>query len=205
MSAISDLRELFASDFAVDVDYNAENSRKVVDLFKVVRDLDIYYRIDEVFKGTWMDDDTDCAYDIDNWQYFGIRQGYTYILDGNWGEDDPLTVTEFEKIVVAAQEEAQRGVAVSNTLNADLVISGGVVIVNYKDGSTYHLEHDGKATFDVTNRTVITERTFLKDGQPAYERVIVKLENLESVQSDTLKLTVNEDGTKVDFTTTFTL
>jgi hypothetical protein len=45
----------------------------------------------------------------------------------------------------------------------------------------------------------------VKDGQPAYERVTVKLESLDNIQSDTLKLTVLEDGAKVDFTTTFTL
>lgn len=127
---------------------------------------------------------------------------------GAWSDDKPLTVREFEEIVVAAQKEAQNVSSVlsaSETLSGDLVISGGVVVINYKDGSTYHLEHDGKATFNVASRVVITERTFLKDGQPAYERVTVKLESLESIQSDNLKLTVNKDGTKVDFTTTFTL
>lgn len=205
MSAISDLRELFASGFAVDVDYNEAKSREVIDLFKVVRDLGIHYRIVETFKDTWMTPEGDDAYVIDNWQYFGIHDCYTYLSDGNWTDDEALTVADFKRIVLAAQEEAQRGVAVSNTLDGDLVISGGIVVINYKDGSTYHLEHDGKATLNVANRSVITERTFLKDGQPAYERVIVKLESLESVQSDNLKLTVNEDGTKVDFTTTFTL
>lgn len=208
MSAISKLQDLFNSNFAVDVDYNEANSRKVIDLFEVVRDLGIDYRIDEAFKDTWMTDEANDAYCLNNWQYFGILDGNTFLSDGRWGDDEPLTVREFEEIVVSAQKEAQNVSSVlpaSDTLDGDLVISGGVVVINYKDGSTYHLEHDGKATFNVASRVVITERTFLKDGQPAYERVTVKLESLESVQSDNLKLTVNEDGTKVDFTTTFTL
>ena len=208
MSAISKLQDLFNSNFAVDVDYNEVNSRKVIDLFEVVRDLGIDYHIDEAFKDTWMTDEANDAYCLNNWQYFGILNGNTFLSDGGWGDDEALTVKEFEEIVVSAQKEAQNVSSVlpaSDLLSGDLVISGGVVVINYKDGSTYHLEHDGKATFNVASRVVITERTFLKDGQPAYERVIVKLESLESVQSDNLKLTVNEDGTKVDFTTTFTL
>lgn len=208
MSAISKLQDLFNSNFAVDVDYNEANSRKVIDLFEIVRDLGIDYRIDEAFKDTWMTDEANDAYCLNNWQYFGILNGSTFLSDGGWGDDEPLTVKEFEEIVVSAQKEAQNVSSVlpaSDTLSGDLVISGGVVVINYKDGSTYHLEHNGKATFNVASRVVITERTFLKDGQPAYERVTVKLESLESVQSDNLKLTVNEDGTKVDFTTTFTL
>ena len=39
MSAISKLQDLFNNNFAVDVDYNEANSRKVIDLFKVVREL----------------------------------------------------------------------------------------------------------------------------------------------------------------------
>lgn len=208
MSAISKLQDLFDTDFAVDVDYNEANSRKVVELFKVVRDLGIDYRVVEAFKDTWMTDEADDNYCINNWQYFGILEGNTFLSDGAWGDDKPLTVNEFEQIVVAAQKESQNVspvLSVSDTLSGDLVISGGVVIVNYKDGSSFHLEHDGKATLDVANRVVITERTFLKDGQPAYERVTVKLESLDSVESDTLRLTVIDDGAKVEFTTTFTL
>lgn len=210
MSALAKLRNLFDTDFAVDVDYDEENTRKAVDLFKVVQDLGVSFRIDERFEETWMGEG---GYAIDHWQYFGIRSGRTYINDCDWGYDDLLTVAQFEQIVKEAQEEAQPGVtaaAVSDApvtivLGENLVVSGGVVVVNYKDGSSFHLEHDGKATLDVANRVVVTERTFLKDGQPAYERVTVELESLDSVQSDTLKLTVLEDGAKVDFTTTFTL
>ena len=208
MSAISKLQDLFNSNFAVAVNFNSENSRKVTDLFKVARDLNISYCIDEAFSDTWMTDAANDVYSTNNWGYFGILNGNTFLSDGSWGDDEALTVKEFEEIVVSAQKETQDVSSVlpaSDTLSGDLVISGGVVVVNYKDGSTYHLEHDGKATFNVASRVVITERTFLKDGQPAYERVTVKLESLESVQSDNLKLTANEDGTKVDFTTTFTL
>ncbi len=210
MSAIAKLRALFDTDFAVDVDFNEDNSRKVVDLFKVAQDLGINYRIDETFTGTWMSDKK--GYDIGNWSYYGICDGRTYLNDGEWGYRDPLTVEEFEQYVKEAQEEAELGVtgvsvndASATVLGENLVVCGGVVVVNYKDGSSFHLEHDGKAILDVANRVVITERTFLKDGQPAYERVTVKLESLSSVQSDTLKLTVVEDGAKVDFTTTYTL
>jgi hypothetical protein len=215
MSALDKLRDLFSSDFVVDVDYNARNSRIVTDLFKDVQNMGIEYRVGEYFEDTWMAANG-CGYTIDNWQYMGIKDGETEIDDCDWSYHDVLEVAEFEEMVQAAQAEFQQSqntltmvgvntAPVAIVLGENLVVSGGVVVVNYKDGSSFHLEHDGKATLDVANRVVITERTFLKDGQPAYERVTVKLESLESVQSETLKLTVLEDGAKVDFTTTFTL
>lgn len=82
MSAISKLQDLFNSNFAVDVDYNEANSRKVIDLFKVVRDLGVDYHIDEAFKDTWMTDEANDAYCINNWQYFGILNGNTFLSDG---------------------------------------------------------------------------------------------------------------------------
>lgn len=207
MSALDKLRELFADDFVVDVDYNARNSRVVTDLFKDVQNMGIEYRIVEHFEDTWMGE---CGYTIDNWQYMGIKNGHTEIDDSDWSYRSVLEVEEFEEMVKQAQAEFQYIQSLPPqkeliVLGENLVVSGGVVVVTYKDGSTYHLEHDGKATLDVPNRVVITERTFLKDGQPAYERVTVKLESLDNIQSDTLKLTILEDGAKVDFTTTFTL
>lgn len=208
MSAIAKLRELFENDFAVNIDYSEVKTRKVVDLFSVVRDLNVPYTVDEYFEDTWMGR---AGYNIDNWEYFGICEGSTHLNDGSWtGRDYTLEVEEFEALVKAAQEESQAAVNINSApvaivLGDNLVVSGGVVVVNYKTGKQYHLNHKGKATFDVASRTVITEHTFLKDGQDAYERVEIKLENLESVQSDTLKLTVSEDGAKVEFTTTFTL
>lgn len=207
MSALAKLRDLFSEDFVIDVDYNAGNSRKATSLFKDVENLGIEFVIDENFEDTWMGE---CGRTIDNWQYFGIKNGKTEIDDSDWSYRSVLEVEEFEEMVKAAQAEFQYTQSLPPqgnviVLGDNLVVSGGVVVVNYKDGSSFHLEHDGKATLDVANRVVITERTFLKDGQPAYERVTVKLESLSSVQSDTLKLTVLEDGAKVDFTTTFTL
>lgn len=215
MSALAKLRDLFADDFVIDVDYNAGNSRKATSLFQDVANLGIEFVIDENFEYTWMGES---GRTIDNWQYFGIKKGKTEIDDCDWSYRSVLEVEEFEEMVKAAQAEFQgastqynltavgvNSAPVAIVLGDNLVVSGGVVVINYKDGSSFHLEHDGKATLDVANRVVITERTFLKDGQPAYERVTVKLESLSSVQSDTLKLTVLEDGTKVDFTTTFTL
>lgn len=219
MSALDKLRNLFSDDFVVDVDYNARNSRIVTDLFKDVQDMGIEYRIGEYFEDTWMATNG-CGYTIDNWQYMGIKNGKTEIDDCDWSYRSVLEVEDFEEMVKQAQAEFQylqsapssttlavgvNTAPVAIVLGENLVVSGGVVVVTYKDGSTFHLEHDGKATFDVANRVVITERTFLKDGQQAYERVTVKLESLDNVQSETLKLTVHEDGTKVDFTTTFTL
>lgn len=83
-----------------------------------------------------------------------------------------------------------------------LVVEGGVVIVTYKNGQTFHLMQNGKATLDVDKELVVTEHTFMKDGQKAYERVEVKLEVLDSIASDSLELKVLDNG-KVSFTTTY--
>lgn len=207
MSALEKLRSLFEEDFVIDVDYNAAKSRKATALFQDVRDMGISFNICENFEDTWMGK---TGYTIDNWNYLGIKDGETEIDDCDWSDRDVLEVEEFEEMVNAAMSEFQylQGLppkANVIVLGDNLVVSGGVVVVNYKDGSSYHLEHDGKATLIVADKVVVTERTFVKDGQPAYERVTVKLESLDNIQSDTLKLTVLEDGAKVDFTTTFTL
>ena len=207
MSALEKLRSLFEEDFVIDVDYNEAKSRKATTLFQDVRHMGISFNVCENFEDTWMGE---TGYTIDNWNYLGIKDGDTEIEDYNWSDRDVLEVEEFEEMVSAAMSEFQylQGLAPKANvivLGDNLVVSGGVVVVNYKDGSSYHLEHDGKATLIVADKVVITERTFVKDGQPAYERVTVKLESLDNIQSDTLKLTVLEDGAKVDFTTTFTL
>lgn len=217
MSALAELRSLFQEDFVIDVDYDAAKSRKATALFQDVRDMGIHFTVCENFEDTWMGE---TGFTIDNWNYMGIKDGDTEIDDCDWSDRDPLEVEEFEEMVSAAMSEFQyqQSLPSSTTLTVgvntapvaivlgdNLVVSGGVVVVNYKDGSSFHLEHDGKATLIVADKVVVTERTFLKDGQPAYERVTVKLESLDNIQSDTLKLTVLEDGAKVDFTTTFTL
>ena len=207
MSALEKLRSLFEEDFVIDVDYNAAKSRKATALFQDVRDMGIHFTVCENFEDTWMGE---TGFTIDNWNYLGIKDGETEIDDCDWSDRDVLEVEEFEEMVSAAMSEFQylQGLppkANVIVLGDNLVVSGGVVVVNYKDGSSYHLEHEGKATLMVADKVVITERTFVKDGQPAYERVTVKLESLDNIQSDTLKLTVLEDGAKVDFTTTFTL
>lgn len=203
MSKFNSLSQLFAGDFAVDVDYDEVKTRRAVDLFREIRDLGFEYEIDETFEDTWM---SNIGYSIDNWNYFGLRCGNTYINDGSW-TTNVITVDELAELVANSNATSPAAPVKSVIVlgnDTPLVISGGVVVVNYKNGQKFHLEHEGKATLDVTNRTVTTERSFLKDGQPAYERVVVKLASLESVEADSLKLTVIDENT-VTFATTYVL
>lgn len=199
------LKELFSDDFCVKVDCNKNNVLKVMNLFKTARDLGMQYTIVEAFEDTWMAEEVCCGdYAPDYWIYFGLMDNDTYISDGDYGT--VLSVEEFEKIVLAGANPTREyaleiGIP---TIHANLVVSGGVVIVNYKNGKQYRLEHNGKATFDIATRTVVTERNFTKDGQKAYESVTIDWDNLESVQSDANKL-INMGDNQVAFVILFNL
>lgn len=206
------LQELFNRDFSVEVRFDEEKSQKVAELFKVARDLGIEYVLDEVFEGTWMEDEVEADYSPDNWKYFGVLNCNTFISDTAFGTI--LSVDEFEALIDAEVQTAKvspgspltQAIPEKNViiLADNISVSGGVVVINYKSGKKFHLHHNGKATFDVQSRTVTTERTFVKDGQEAFERVVIELDSLESVQSDTNKL-INVGNNQVAFVTLFTL
>lgn len=206
------LQDLFDNDFCVEVGFDEDKTCKVVDLFKVARDLGVKYQLDEVFEGTWMEDEVEADFSPDNWKYFGIISERTFITDNRF--EPCLSVEEFEKLVEQEQQVAKvspgspltQAIPEKNViiLGDNISLSGGVVVINYKNGKKFHLHHNGKATFDVQSRTVTTERTFVKDGQQALERVVIELDNLESVQSDTNKL-INVGNNQVAFVTLFTL
>lgn len=192
------LKSLFENDFCVAIEYNGDKARRVAALFQQAREKGAEFKVDEALTETWMEGKGYADYTYDNWGYFGISDGNTLVADGDWG-DCTLGVEDFEAIVNATPVEAIQPVIVTTpgepqkeviVLGDNLTISGGVVIVNYKSGKKFHLERNGRATLNVEDRTVITERSFVKDGQEAYERVIVKLENLDNVQSDTHKLLI---------------
>lgn len=186
------LQDLFNEDFSVLIDYCAIDTEAVANLFKVAKDLGIEFEVDEGFEDTWMEG-FGCSYEADNWGYFGILDGKTYVEDNRWGK--VLSVQEFEEIVNGFT---------SLTPKEEIVISGGVVVVNYKNGQKYHLYHNGMATLNVKDKTVTTEHTFQKDGQEAYERVVVALDTLESVQSEANKL-INVGNNQVAHVTLYTL
>ncbi len=208
------LEELFKNRFCVDIDFNEELSIRVIDLFKQVRELGVQYKISEALTGTWMalEDECEDQYGLGNWGYFGINHSGTYVSDQAWGVT--FSAEEFEEIIQTAK--SQRSVSSASPLSQanpdksvivlgeNMVVSGGVVVVNYKSGKKYHLYENGKATFDVANRKVTTERTFTKDGQKAYERVEIDITTLDSIEADSVKLVFQEDN-KVAFTTTYIL
>ena len=192
------LKSLFENDFCVNISFNGVKALRVAELFQQAREKGAEFTIDEALTETWMEGNGDADYTLDNWCYFGISGGNTLVSDGDWG-DHTLEVEDFEAIVNATPVEVIQPVIVTTpgepqkeviVLGDNLTISGGVVIVNYKTGKQFHLERNGRATLNVEDRTVITERSFVKDGQEAYERVIIKLENLDNVQSDTHKLLI---------------
>lgn len=205
MSAISKLTDLFNNDFVVFINDEKRRALKVADLFQVVRKLDIDYTIDEYFQDTWMGDGG-FGY---NFEYFGISNGYTYMADSNWSKVDALTLEQFTDMVTAAVNESNPDAIPLNKpgvfdLDTNLVVSGGTVVVNYKNGQKFHLYTEGKATLDPKMKTLTTEHKFIKDSQPAYERVVINIDKLESVESDSNKILFLEDG-KVAFVTLYTL
>lgn len=194
------LKSLFENDFCVEIGFDGHKATQVAQLFKDALEKGVKYTLSETLTNTWMAGQGDNTFNYDNWGYFGILDGETFVEDSVWGTHS-LSVEQFSNIVNMSDNVNQ---GISTTIDGNLVISGGVVVVTYKSGKQYHLEHNGKATLDSIKRIVTTERTFMKDGQEAYERVIVDLDSLDSIQSDTNKL-INMGNNQVAFVTLFNL
>lgn len=95
------LDTLFSHDFVVHIDYDEARTLRTVALFEEVKNMGIGYKVDECFENTWMGRE---GYSNDNWGYFGLLNGRTYIQDTNWSGQPALSVDEFEALVVAARD-----------------------------------------------------------------------------------------------------
>lgn len=199
MTEFKNLKDLFTcgKDFQVSVGFNANNVQRVMEVFRKARNQGLPFEIDEVFDDTWMNPDGG-GYTPDNWGYFGVVDGNTFVSDGIVA-DIILTVDQLEELA----ENPAPSIVELSTSGSSLVLDGEVLLT-YKNGQTFNLRTNGKATLDSDRRIVITEHDFVKDTQPAYERVEVKLSDLASVEAGNTKLTVIDEN-NIAVTTTFKL
>lgn len=200
MTKFKTLKELFTcgEDFQVKVGFNEDNAHRVMEVFRKARNRNLPFELDEVFTGTWMCSDVETGYTPSNWGYFGVVDGNTFICDGIVS-DNILSVDELE----ALAEAVTPSVVDLATTGSSLVLAGEVLLT-YKNGQTFNLRNNGKASLDVDRHLIITEHDFVKDTQPAYERVEVKLSDLASVEAGNTKLTVVDENI-IAVTTTFKL
>ena len=199
MRTFKNLKELFTcgEDFQVSVGFNGDKVDRVMEVFRKARNQGLPFEIDEVFEGTWMNPEGG-GYTPDNWGHFGVVSGNTFVCDGIVA-DIVLSVDELE----ALAEAVTPSVVDLATTGSSLVLEGEVLLT-YKNGQTFNLRNNGKASLDVDRHLIITEHDFVKDTQPAYERVEVKLSDLASVEAGNTKLTVVDENI-IAVTTTFKL
>lgn len=125
------------------------------------------------------------------WEFVGISDGETYMTDGGYEDYEDtyiiLRMYEFNDIFISAMaaasaEDETVDLEVNSAAPEDLVdVLTGPVVLTYKGGKQFHLRENGVATLNLVAGTITTEHDFLKDGQPAFERVVVDIDFLESV------------------------
>lgn len=121
------------------------------------------------------------------WQYFGLMDGKTYLTDSYSEDVVYLDMEEFRRLFKNEENEEE------GELFEGITLEGNVEIV-YKAGKTFHLRENGKAKVDFVNKTVTTEHNYLKDGQPAFERVTIKFKVLSALITDQERIDFVEDG-----------
>ncbi|WNL63445.1 hypothetical protein [Citrobacter phage Tr1] len=125
------------------------------------------------------------------WEFVGISDSETYMTDGEFADYEDtyiiLRMHEFNDIYIAAiaaasAEDETVNLEINASAPEDLVdVLNGPVVLTYKGGKQFHLRENGVATLNLVAGTITTEHDFLKDGQPALERVVVDIDFLESV------------------------
>ena len=100
--------------------------------------------------------------------------GRTYLTDSHSEDVVYLDMEEFRRLFKNGENEEE------GELFEGIILEGNVEIV-YKAGKTFHLRENGKAKVDFVNKTVTTEHNYLKDGQPAFERVKIKFKVFPNV------------------------
>ncbi|QHR69810.1 hypothetical protein inny_140 [Escherichia phage inny] len=178
-----------SGNFLVDVDNNQDYAVEVSDVLFDALQSGFNFEVYEVIRGTKLRETLGSTSDVYSaiWQYFGLMDGKTYLTDSYSEDVVYLDMEEFRRLFKSEENEEE------GELFEGITLEGNVEIV-YKAGKTFHLRENGKAKVDFVNKTVTTEHNYLKDGQPAFERVKIKFKVLSALVTDQERIDFVEDG-----------
>lgn len=178
-----------SGNFLVDIDNNEDYALEVSDVLFNALQSGFNFEVYEVIRGTKLRETLGSTSDVYSaiWQYFGLMDGKTYLTDSYSEDVVYLDMEEFRRLFKNEENEEE------GELFEGITLEGNVEIV-YKAGKTFHLRENGKAKVDFVNKTVTTEHNYLKDGQPAFERVTIKFKVLSALITDQERIDFVEDG-----------
>lgn len=178
-----------SGNFLVDIDNNEDYALEVSDVLFDALQSGFNFEVYEVIRGTKLRETLGSSSDVYSaiWQYFGLMDGKTYLTDSYSEDVVYLDMEEFRRLFKSEENEEE------GELFEGITLEGNVEIV-YKAGKTFHLRENGKAKVDFVNKTVTTEHNYLKDGQPAFERVTIKFKVLSALVTDQERIDFVEDG-----------
>lgn len=178
-----------SGNFLVDIDNNEDYALEVSDVLFDALQSGFNFEVYEVIRGTKLRETLGSSSDVYSaiWQYFGLMEGKTYLTDSYSEDVVYLDMEEFRRLFKSEENEEE------GELFEGIILEGNVEIV-YKAGKTFHLRENGKAKVDFVNKTVTTEHNYLKDGQPAFERVKIKFKVLSALVTDQERIDFVEDG-----------
>lgn len=178
-----------SGNFLVDIDNNEDYALEVSDVLFDALQSGFNFEVYEVIRGTKLRETLGSSSDVYSaiWQYFGLMDGKTYLTDSYSEDVVYLDMEEFRRLFKNGENEEE------GELFEGITLEGNVEIV-YKAGKTFHLRENGKAKVDFVNKTVTTEHNYLKDGQPAFERVTIKFKVLSALVTDQERIDFVEDG-----------
>lgn len=178
-----------SGNFLVDIDNNEDYALEVSDVLFDALQSGFNFEVYEVIRGTKLRETLGSSNDVYSaiWQYFGLMEGKTYLTDSYSEDVVYLDMEEFRRLFKSEENEEE------GELFEGITLEGNVEIV-YKAGKTFHLRENGKAKVDFVNKTVTTEHNYLKDGQPAFERVKIKFKVLSALVTDQERIDFVEDG-----------
>ena len=178
-----------SGNFLVDIDNNEDYALEVSDVLFDALQSGFNFEVYEVIRGTKLRETLGSSSDVYSaiWQYFGLMEGKTYLTDSYSEDVVYLDMEEFRRLFKSEENEEE------GELFEGITLEGNVEIV-YKTGKTFHLRENGKAKVDFVNKTVTTEHNYLKDGQPAFERVKIKFKVLSALVTDQERIDFVEDG-----------
>lgn len=178
-----------SGNFLVDIDNIEDYAVEVSDVLFDALQSGFNFEVYEVIRGTKLRETLGSTSDVYSaiWRYFGLMDGKTYLTDSDSEDVVYLDMEEFRRLFKNGENEEE------GELFEGITLEGNVEIV-YKAGKTFHLRENGKAKVDFVNKTVTTEHNYLKDGQPAFERVKVKFKVLSALVTDQERIDFVEDG-----------
>lgn len=178
-----------SGNFLVDIDNNEDYALEVSDVLFDALQSGFNFEVYEVIRGTKLRETLGSSSDVYSaiWQYFGLMEGKTYLTDSYSEDVVYLDMEEFRRLFKSEENEEE------GELFEGITLEGNVEIM-YKAGKTFHLRENGKAKVDFVNKTVTTEHNYLKDGQPAFERVKIKFKVLSALVTDQERIDFVEDG-----------